>query len=250
MRLTVDVISGAPQSIGPTKDRIISLRASKIPVIENLGVTLDHFDCIDLCDNDLIKVSNIPLLKRLKTLLLANNRIVRIADDAFDMLPHLSSLILTNNNIERLSDLEALKKAKNLERLSLVGNPLTGKQYYRQYVILLVPKLRYLDFERVQSKEREKVKELFAGEAGAKLLAEIAPPRQLARDSTGDRTEVARTAPSAEDMEKIKTAIAKATTLEEVTRLEKALKEGLLPDDVLDTAMLDHEAETSEMQVD
>jgi len=250
MRLTVDVISGAPQSIGPTKDRIISLRASKIPVIENLGVTQDHFDCIDLCDNDLIKISNIPLLKRLKTLLLANNRIVRIADDAFDCLPNLSSLVLTNNSIERLSDLEALRKATKLERLALVGNPLAGRPYYRQYVISLVPKLRYLDFERIQSKEREQAKELFSGEAGAKLLAEIAPPRQVTRDSAIERTQGERTNPSAEDIEKIKTAIAQATTLEEVTRLEKALKAGLLSDDVLDSAMLDHEAETNDMQVD
>jgi len=195
MRLTLDVIAGAPQAITPTKDRIITLRGAKIPLIENLGVTHDHFDCIDLCDNDLIKISNIPLLKRLKSLLLANNRIMRIADDAFDYVPNLCSLILTNNQIERLSELEPLKQAKKLERLSLIGNPLTGRPYYRLYVIYLNPKLRYLDFHRIKDKERKEAKELFSSEEGAKLLAEIAPPRQQIKETTIDRAEVPKGGP-------------------------------------------------------
>lgn len=40
----------------------------KIPVIENLGATNDHFDTFDLCDNDLIKLDSFPPLKRLETL--------------------------------------------------------------------------------------------------------------------------------------------------------------------------------------
>jgi len=223
MRLTFDVITCAPQAIGPTKDRIITLRGAKVPVIENLGVTQDHFDCIDLCDNDLIKISNIPLLKRLKTLLLANNRITRIADDAFDDVPNLLSLILTNNNIERLSDLAPLKKAKNLERLSLIGNPLTSRPYYRLYVIILLPKLRYLDFQRIKEKERKEAKELFSGEEREKFLSEIAPPRPSSKEVTVEKPETLnnRVGPSPEEIEKIKISIAQATTLEEVTRLEK-----------------------------
>ena len=48
----------------------------KIPVIENLGATLDQFDTIDFSDNDIHKLGGFPLLKRLKHLLLNNNRIV------------------------------------------------------------------------------------------------------------------------------------------------------------------------------
>ena len=48
----------------------------KIPVIENLGATLDQFDIMDFSDNDIRKLDGFPLLKRLKTLLLNNNRIV------------------------------------------------------------------------------------------------------------------------------------------------------------------------------
>lgn len=48
----------------------------KIPVIENMGATLDQFDTIDFSDNDIRKLDGFPLLKRLKCLLLNNNRIV------------------------------------------------------------------------------------------------------------------------------------------------------------------------------
>lgn len=48
----------------------------KIPVIENLGATLDQFDTIDMSDNDIRKIDGFPLLKRLKCILFNNNRIV------------------------------------------------------------------------------------------------------------------------------------------------------------------------------
>lgn len=47
----------------------------KIPVIENLGATLDQFDSIDFSDNEIRKLDGFPLLRRLKTLLVNNNRI-------------------------------------------------------------------------------------------------------------------------------------------------------------------------------
>lgn len=47
----------------------------KIPVLENLGATLDQFDTIDFSDNEVRKLDGFPLLKRLKTLLMNNNRI-------------------------------------------------------------------------------------------------------------------------------------------------------------------------------
>ncbi len=36
--------------INPVKERELDLRGLKIPLIENLGVTQDQFDSIDLCD--------------------------------------------------------------------------------------------------------------------------------------------------------------------------------------------------------
>lgn len=59
-----------------TLENSVYVSGYKIPQIENMGATLDQFDTIDFSDNDVRKLDGFPLLKRLKCLLLNNNRIV------------------------------------------------------------------------------------------------------------------------------------------------------------------------------
>lgn len=61
----------------------------KIPSIENLGATQDQFDHFDFSDNELMKIENFPLLKRLASLTLNNNKISVIADGIGVQLPRL-----------------------------------------------------------------------------------------------------------------------------------------------------------------
>ena len=75
VKLSPDLIYGAAQSLNPCRDRELDLRGYKIPLIENLGATLDQFDAIDFSENELRKVDNFPYLPRLKTLFFNNNRI-------------------------------------------------------------------------------------------------------------------------------------------------------------------------------
>ncbi|MEE6509307.1 hypothetical protein FKM82_025494 [Ascaphus truei] len=75
VKLTADLIEQAAQYTNAVRDRELDLRGYKIPVIENLGATLDQFDTIDFSDNEIRKLDGFPLLKRLKTLLVNNNRI-------------------------------------------------------------------------------------------------------------------------------------------------------------------------------
>jgi U2 small nuclear ribonucleoprotein A' len=89
-RLTPEVIESASQYLNPVGQYEICLRGkmndiiiennlkyldSKIPVIENLGATLNQFDTIDFTNNDLRKLDGFPFLPKLKTLYLANNHI-------------------------------------------------------------------------------------------------------------------------------------------------------------------------------
>merc|ERR1711920_178246 len=160
--------------------------------------------------------------------------ISRISEDCFDPIKGLVSVCLTGNKLEKLVDLEPLTKLKNLERLSLLDNPVTKVKHYRPYMISKCSKtLRILDFNRIKDKERKAAGLLFAGERGKKLLEEIAPPRVIGKEST-EKADVAKVGPSPEIIERIKKAIAEAETIEEVTRLEKALKSGVLPDDLKD----------------
>lgn len=41
---------------------------ARISAIANLGATKDGYDCIDLSNNEIQKLENIPLLPRLRTL--------------------------------------------------------------------------------------------------------------------------------------------------------------------------------------
>ena len=77
VKLTPDIIEGAGQYINPIRDRELDLRGYKIPVIENLGASLDQYDTIDFSDNEIRKLDGFPYMNRVKSLMMNNNRIVR-----------------------------------------------------------------------------------------------------------------------------------------------------------------------------
>ncbi|POI25706.1 hypothetical protein CIB84_010542 [Bambusicola thoracicus] len=152
VKLTAELIEQAAQYTNAVRDRELDLRGYKIPVIENLGATLDQFDAIDFSDNEIRKLDGFPLLRRLKTLLMNNNRICRIGEGLEQALPSLTELVLTNNNISELGELDPLSSIKSLTYLSILRNPVTNKKHYRLYVIYKVPQIRVLDFQKVKLK--------------------------------------------------------------------------------------------------
>ncbi|OAQ32529.1 L domain-like protein, partial [Linnemannia elongata AG-77] len=238
MKLTPDLIARAPCYLNALQDRELDLRSHKIPAIENLGVTKDLNDSLDLTDNDIRALANFPVLHRLKTLLLSNNRISKIDPELLtNYLPNLTTLVLTNNALAELSDLQGLAGGKFLEHLVLLDNPLTKKKYYRLYVIWKLPTVRVLDFTKVARKERQEAKKLFDGKAGPSALAEsiAATKSTTSTFEPGEgvplplKSSVPTLTMSKEDQDKIKAALAKATTLDEISRLERALKEGKIP---------------------
>ncbi|XP_061819730.2 U2 small nuclear ribonucleoprotein A' isoform X1 [Nerophis lumbriciformis] len=156
VKLSAELIEQAAQYTNPVRDRELDLRGYKIPVLENLGATLDQFDTVDFSDNEVRKLDGFPLLKRLKTLLMNNNRICRIGENLEQCLPNLRELILTNNSIQELGDLEPLTTVKTLSLLSLLRNPVTNKKHYRLYVINKMPQIRVLDFQKVKLKVSER----------------------------------------------------------------------------------------------
>lgn len=164
MRITPELIQYCYQYTNKaTTDREICMRELKINQLENLGATLNQFDCLDLTENSITKLDNIPLLPRLKCLLLNNNRIFKIGANLEESIPNLERLLLTNNYIQELGELDALSKFKNLKFLSLVNNPVTTKANYRQYAIHRLPNLKVLDFSKVKRREREEAESLFGG---------------------------------------------------------------------------------------
>ncbi|BFY99365.1 hypothetical protein BsWGS_02405 [Bradybaena similaris] len=236
VRLTAQLINMSAQKHNPVRDWELDLRGYRIPVIENLGATLDQFDTIDFTDNDIRKLDKFPLLKRLKHVLLSNNRIVRISDNLQENLPSLESLILTNNSLKELSDIDPLSTITTLKYLSLLGNPVAAKKNYRYYVIHKIPSLRVLDFSRVKQKDKEAASKMFKKKKSQPQLPTASGDKAKTKTFTpGEKLTPAKPVPPPppgtpkQDLAAIRKAIANAKTLEEIDRLNQLLKSGQIP---------------------
>ncbi|KAL2462770.1 U2 small nuclear ribonucleoprotein A' [Forsythia ovata] len=238
VRLTADLIWKSPHFFNAIRERELDLRGNKIAVIENVGATEDQFDTIDLSDNEIVKLENFPFLNRLGTLLLNNNRITRINPNLGEFLPKLHTLVLTNNRLTNLVEIDPLASIPKLQFLSLLDNSITKKPNYRLYVIHKLNSLRVLDFKKVKQKERMEANALFASkeaeEEAKKESVKTFVPGEL--PSTQEVIKEEQTpkpvAPTPEQIIAIKAAIVNSQTLEEVARLEQALKSGQLPADL------------------
>lgn len=258
VRLTADLIWKSPHFFNAIKERELDLRGNKIAVIENLGATEDQFDTIDLSDNEIVKLENMPHLNRLGTLIINNNRITRINPNIGEFLPKLHTLVLTNNRLVNLAEIDPLASLRKLQFLTLLDNNITKKPSYRLYVIHKLKSLRVLDFKKVKNKERMEAANLFS----SKEVEEEAKGESTKTFTPGEVPNVSEVpeeqqtpkvvAPTPDQIIAIKAAIVNSQTLEEVARLEKALKSGQLPADfqIPDAAAATKNAEEKDDKMD
>jgi len=219
------MIARSPAFINPIKDRELDLRGNKIAMLENLAATQDQFDSIDLSENEIRKLECLAVLPRLKMLLLSNNRVTRLADDLGAAFPNLETLVLSNNQIGTLKELDALAGLPSVEMLSLVDNAVTKQQHYRAFVISRMPNLRVLDYKKVKPAEREAAVSMYGAIAKPERTASAANTFEPG-GATATAAPAAVAGPTPEQIAQIKEAIAGASSLDEVAKLEKALKAG------------------------
>lgn len=214
--MTPEVVSGGEACTNPVGQRELSLRGRRLLRVENLGVTRDVFEAIDLSDNLIGRLDNFPRLARLQALVAANNRVVALGEGLGEALVALETLVLTGNALARLEDLEPLAALPRLTHLSLVGNPVAALPGYRLYVAHMLPRLRVLDFQKVHPREREEAARAHAGgrTGGAPAAAKEQQQQQRRRELTD------------EQRARLRKAIAAATTAAEMDRLEAMLAEG------------------------
>ncbi|XP_059291602.1 U2 small nuclear ribonucleoprotein A' [Lycium ferocissimum] len=258
VRLTADLIWKSPHFFNAIRERELDLRGNKIPVIENLGATEDQFDTIDLSDNEIVKLENFPYLNRLGTILMNNNRITRINPNIGEFLPKMHTLILTSNRLTNLVEIDPLASLPKLKFLSLLDNNITKRPNYRLYVIHKLTSLRLLDFRKVKQKERLEASNLFASqEAEEQVKKESVKPSvpvEAPAEEPKEDQAPKPVAPTPEQIIAIKAAIVNSQTLEEVARLEQALKSGQLPADLnigdYDVAAKTEDSKEDEMVTD
>ncbi|KAI8947750.1 L domain-like protein [Xylaria longipes] len=239
MRLTAELLQNSPSWLNALKERELDLRGHRIPVIENLGVAGPQ-DAIDLVDNDIQVLGNFPLSPRIHTLLLARNRISLIQLTLANSIPNLTNLQLESNNLNELADLDPLGSFPQLTHLVLRDNPVTRKEHYRYWVLWRCPSVRFLDYAKVKDAERKHAKELFGtAESPTDLAAKIMNIKSKTFDSSAPLEGGAGAAGLSMRMSRIKLTdkekmrlqdmIKRATSLDEITRLETMLREGRLP---------------------
>lgn len=156
------MLARTPSYLSPLKDRELDLRGHQIPAIENLAVTRDQLDSIDLTDNQIHALANLPVLRRLSQLLLANNPVRTLSPHLATSLPNLRTLVLTNTTLPKdhlALVATTLARCRKLEHLALKGNPLQNAPHYREWIIFNCKRLRSLDYERVTLKVRSRVTE-------------------------------------------------------------------------------------------
>lgn len=243
MRLTADLINNSLSYLNPLKERELDLRGHRIPTIENLGVAGPH-DAIDLTDNDVQVLGNFPLSPRIRTLLLARNRIAAIQPTLPGAVPGLRNLVLASNRLADLPDLEPLRGWKRLTHLVLADNPVSKNEYCRYWVLWLCPTVRFLDYKKVKDVERQKAKELFGtADAPTELASKILDTKSsstfdiamagASSSSAGQTSKLSRLKLTDKERKKLEDMIKKADSLDEIKRLEDALDQGKLPPGIM-----------------
>ena len=76
------------------------------------------------------------------------------------MCPRLESIILQSNYLVKLSELDNLPK--QLKRLVCLDNVVANLPNYKQYVILRLPNLKMLDYQKVTKQARKEAKLIFS----------------------------------------------------------------------------------------
>eukprot|EP01028_Stygiella_incarcerata_P003126 TRINITY_DN1592_c0_g1_i1.p1 TRINITY_DN1592_c0_g1~~TRINITY_DN1592_c0_g1_i1.p1 ORF type:complete len:246 (+),score=63.09 TRINITY_DN1592_c0_g1_i1:142-879(+) len=245
MRLSPELIAKAPQFQNTVRDREIDLRGCRIPDIENLGATLDRFDTIDLTDNEITRLENFPLLKRLGTLLLSNNRVDYVSPSVGNSLPNLHTLVLSNNFVSVLDVVDSLESLSSLRNLSFLRNPVAKIDDYRLYCIWKLPQLRVLDFRKIKKSEREAAIRRFGerkvmkrgpkfgvGEGEVRKVVHVEERRVEMDEGVREKDEGKPQLPP-EILSRILEEIRSASSMERVLELEACLAEGRVPPDMM-----------------
>nr|XP_005281283.1 acidic leucine-rich nuclear phosphoprotein 32 family member B isoform X1 [Chrysemys picta bellii] len=94
---------------------------------------------------NLLSVSNLPKLNKLRKLELSDNRISGGLEVLAERTPNLTHLNLSGNKIKDINTLEPLKKLPNLHSLDLFNCEVTMLINYRESMFALLPQLTYLD---------------------------------------------------------------------------------------------------------
>ncbi|NXJ01678.1 AN32B protein, partial [Psophia crepitans] len=113
--------------------------------VVGLSSDFENLEFLSMININLLSVSNLPKLNKLRKLELSDNRISGGLEVLAERTPNLTHLNLSGNKIKDINTLEPLKKLPNLHSLDLFNCEVTMLINYRESVFTLLPQLTYLD---------------------------------------------------------------------------------------------------------
>lgn len=181
---------------------------------------------LDLTNNNLTEFPDLRSRSDIHTLLLGRNRINRNINGK--KLPrNLKYLVLASNGISELAELNGLRDApRTLTNISLLGNPICHLEGYRAYILSLMPMINTLNFTSVPDKERQEIKKNPVVISKMKVKTDK-QEESLAGDKSTEIMNLVVSKMTKERRQELKEQLAEATSLAEISRIEKLLSGGV-----------------------
>ncbi|NXB63866.1 AN32B protein, partial [Struthidea cinerea] len=127
------------------KELVLDNCRSEDGKVVGLSSDFENLEFLSMININLLSVSNLPKLNKLRKLELSDNRISGGLEVLAEKTPNLTHLNLSGNKIKDINTLEPLKKLPNLHSLDLFNCEVTMLINYRESVFTLLPQLTYLD---------------------------------------------------------------------------------------------------------
>ncbi|KAM6467339.1 acidic leucine-rich nuclear phosphoprotein 32 family member D-like [Liasis olivaceus] len=149
-RLTLELRNKKP---GEVKELVLDNCRSDDGKISGLSPDFENLEFLSMINVNLLSVSNLPKLNKLRKLELSDNHISGGLEVLAEKTPNLTHLNLSGNKIKEINTLEPLKKLPHLRNLDLFNCEVTMLINYRESIFALLPQLIYLDGFDTNDKE-------------------------------------------------------------------------------------------------
>lgn len=146
--------------------------------IENIG-HLVNLTLLDLSFNNITEIGNLGSLTNLTSLSLYSNQLTAVAN--LEALGKLQVLSLGNNLLADYASVMYLRPFKQLQVLTLAGNPLAQEADYRPFVLAHLKHIRFLDYRLIDEQAVQAAMEQF--QDGLQRLQEAEAVEAAAADA-------------------------------------------------------------------
>lgn len=158
----------------------LQLDNNTIEKIENLD-HLSNLTWLDLSFNNLQEITGLEHLTKLTDLTLFNNAISSLS--GLETLSNLNVLSIGNNKLGDVKEIKMLREFKELNVLSMDGNPVCTHAEYKMMVLAFLPAIKFFDFVLVDQEDLILAKEQYQDD-----LQELAEHEKMASESAAAAT--------------------------------------------------------------